>query len=130
MSKALQIIKKKLMTEKRITTDALQKLIKESNLDNEEKELLSDFIIDHNIDLVDDFEDEFKEEEHDATKEDLESVEEVSEEELNNLSKDLKDLPHGFGASLGYSMILDDVKTIDDAINEATLSMRQAKEKL
>ena len=63
------------MTEKRITTDALQKLIKESNLDNEEKELLSDFIIDHNIDLVDDFEDEFKEEEHDATKEDLESVE-------------------------------------------------------
>ena len=46
------------------------------------------------------------------------------------LSKDLKDLPHNFGATLGYSMILNDVKTIDDAINEATLSMRQAKEKL
>ena len=46
------------------------------------------------------------------------------------LSKDLKELPHGFGAALGYSMITDDVKTIDDAINEATLSMRQAKEKL
>ena len=46
------------------------------------------------------------------------------------ISKDLKELPHGFGATLGYSMILDDVKTIDDAINEATLSMRQAKEKL
>ena len=46
------------------------------------------------------------------------------------LSKDLKELPHGFGATLGYSMITDDVKTIDDAINEATLSMRQAKEKL
>ena len=46
------------------------------------------------------------------------------------LSKDLKELPHGFGATLGYSMIMDNVKTIDDAINEATLSMRQAKEKL
>ena len=46
------------------------------------------------------------------------------------LSKELKELPHNFGATLGYSMILDDVKTIDDAINEATLSMRQAKEKL
>ncbi len=46
------------------------------------------------------------------------------------ISKDLKELPHGFGATLGYSMITDDVKTIDDAINEATLSMRQAKEKL
>ena len=46
------------------------------------------------------------------------------------LSKELKELPHEFGATLGYSMILDDVKTIDDAINEATLSMRQAKEKL
>ena len=46
------------------------------------------------------------------------------------LSKELKELPHEFGATLGYSMITDDVKTIDDAINEATLSMRQAKEKL
>ena len=46
------------------------------------------------------------------------------------LSKELKELPHEFGATLGYSMILDDIKTIDDAINEATLSMRQAKEKL
>lgn len=44
--------------------------------------------------------------------------------------KELKELPHGFGATLGYSMIEDDIKTIDDAINEATLSMRQAKEKI
>ena len=51
-------------------------------------------------------------------------------EYTRKISKDLKELPHGFGATLGYSMILDDVKTIDDAINEATLSMRQAKEKL
>ena len=46
------------------------------------------------------------------------------------ISKELKTLPHEFGATLGYSMITDDIKTIDDAINEATLSMRQAKEKL
>ena len=46
------------------------------------------------------------------------------------ISKELKELPHDFGATLGYSMIEDDIKTIDDAINEATLSMRQAKEKL
>ena len=46
------------------------------------------------------------------------------------ISKELKELPHKFGATLGYSMIENDIKTIDDAINEATLSMRQAKEKL
>ena len=44
--------------------------------------------------------------------------------------KDLKELPHGFGAAIGYSMIEDDLKTIDDAINEATLEMRAIKEKL
>lgn len=46
------------------------------------------------------------------------------------LTKELKDLPHGFGASIGYSMIVDDIKTIDDAINEATLDMRTMKEKV
>ena len=52
------------------------------------------------------------------------------QEYIRKLSKEMKNLPHEFGASFGYSMITDDVKTIDDAINEATLSMRQAKEKL
>lgn len=42
--------------------------------------------------------------------------------------KELKNLPYGFGASIGYSMILDDVKTVDDAINEATIDMRNKKE--
>ncbi len=42
--------------------------------------------------------------------------------------KELKELPYGFGASIGYSMILDDVKTVDDAINEATIDMRNKKE--
>ena len=57
-----------------------------------------------------------------------------SESEVVNFNrkiiKELKELPYGFGATLGYSMITDDIKTIDDAINEATLSMREAKEKL
>ena len=44
------------------------------------------------------------------------------------LSKSLKDLPYGFGAAIGYSMITDNIKTIDDAINEATLDMESDKE--
>ena len=44
------------------------------------------------------------------------------------LSKEFKELPHNFGAAIGYSMILDDIKTIDDAINEASLDMRNKKE--
>jgi diguanylate cyclase (GGDEF)-like protein len=44
------------------------------------------------------------------------------------LYKELKELPHGFGAALGFSMIEDDIKTVDDAINEATLDMRTNKE--
>jgi len=46
----------------------------------------------------------------------------------NKLTKEFKTLPYGFGAALGYSMIKDDIKTIDDAINEATLEMRTEKE--
>ena len=42
--------------------------------------------------------------------------------------KELKELPYGFGATIGYSMIIDDVKTVDDAINEATIDMRNKKE--
>ncbi|MGN1000495.1 MAG: diguanylate cyclase domain-containing protein [Bacilli bacterium] len=44
------------------------------------------------------------------------------------LSKEMKNLPYHFGAAIGYSMILDDIKTIDDAINEATLDMKTDKE--
>ena len=46
------------------------------------------------------------------------------------LNKELKELPHGFGAATGFSMITDDIKTIDDEINEATLEMRTNKEKI
>lgn len=55
-----------------------------------------------------------------------------SESQIENytkkLTKELKKLPYGFGASIGYSMIKDDIKTIDDAISEATLEMKSKKE--
>ncbi len=44
------------------------------------------------------------------------------------LSKELKGLPHEFGAGVGYSIIEDEIKTLDDAINEATLEMITDKE--
>lgn len=55
-----------------------------------------------------------------------------SEHQIENytkkLTKELKKLPYGFGASIGFSMIKDDIKTIDDAISEATLEMKSKKE--
>ncbi len=47
---------------------------------------------------------------------------------IRKLNKEFKELAHGFGAALGYSMIQDAIKTVDDAINEATLDMRNNKE--
>lgn len=47
---------------------------------------------------------------------------------IRKLNKELKNIAHGFGAAVGYSMIIDAIKTIDDAINEATLDMRNNKE--
>lgn len=49
---------------------------------------------------------------------------------IKKLNKEFKELAHGFGAALGYSMITDGIKTIDDAVNEATLDMRNNKEEL
>ena len=46
------------------------------------------------------------------------------------VEKEMKNLPHDFGASVGYSMIEDDIKTLDDAINEATLEMMTKKQGL
>ena len=46
------------------------------------------------------------------------------------LGKEMKSLPHEFGAAVGYSMIQDKIKTLDDAINEATLEMIANKEDL
>lgn len=47
---------------------------------------------------------------------------------IRKLNKEFKELEHGFGAAVGYSMINDALKTVDDAINEATLDMRANKE--
>ena len=47
---------------------------------------------------------------------------------MKKLNKELKELSHGFGAAYGYSMITDAIKTIDDAVNEATLDMKNNKE--
>lgn len=47
---------------------------------------------------------------------------------IKKLNKEFKELSHGFGAAIGYSMITDEIKTIDDAVNEATLDMRSNKE--
>ena len=47
---------------------------------------------------------------------------------IRKLSKDLKDLSHSFGAAIGYSIITDEIKTIDDAINEATMDMKNNKQ--
>ena len=49
---------------------------------------------------------------------------------IRRLTKELKEISHGFGAAVGYSMINDGIKTIDDAINEATLDMRNNKEEI
>lgn len=47
---------------------------------------------------------------------------------LRKLSKEFKGLSHGFGAASGYSIITDAIKTIDDAVNEATIAMKENKE--
>lgn len=57
-----------------------------------------------------------------------------SEKQVNTytkkLFKEMKELPYDFGAGVGYSIIEDDIKTLDDAINEATLDMIASKEEL
>ena len=47
---------------------------------------------------------------------------------VNKLSREFEKLPYNFGAAIGYSMIEDEIKTIDDAINEANIAMREDKE--
>ena len=43
------------------------------------------------------------------------------------LKRELKKLPHSFGAAIGYSVINNEVKSIEDAINEASIMMRKDK---
>ncbi|WP_294353636.1 GGDEF domain-containing protein [uncultured Clostridium sp.] len=46
---------------------------------------------------------------------------------VNKLMKEFKNLPYEYGASIGYFMITSESTTIDDAINEAVLKMRENK---
>ena len=47
---------------------------------------------------------------------------------MRKLYKLMKDLPHEKGATLGYSMILNDAKLVEDAINDAILEIKKSKE--
>ena len=49
---------------------------------------------------------------------------------IRKLYKEFKNLPYEHGATIGYSMIENDMKTIEDAINEAVEDMRTKKEEL
>ena len=49
---------------------------------------------------------------------------------IHKLNKELKKLPYEYGAAIGYSMINDDIKTIEDAINEAIEDMKKQKAKI
>ena len=47
---------------------------------------------------------------------------------IHKLNKELKKLPYSYGAEFGYSFIENDLKTIEDAMNEAVESMKKLKE--
>ena len=49
---------------------------------------------------------------------------------IKKLNKEFKELPYEYGAAFGFSMIEDDLKLIDDAINEASILMIDNKENL
>lgn len=47
---------------------------------------------------------------------------------IHKLNREFKKLPYNYGAEFGYSMILDDIKTIEDALNDATKFLKEQKE--
>ncbi len=49
---------------------------------------------------------------------------------LKKITKEFKELTHGYGAAMGYSIINDEIKTIDDAVNEATIAMKEHKQSM
>ena len=50
-------------------------------------------------------------------------------EYMNKLLKLMRGVPKSLGVDAGYSMIFDEVKTVDDAINEAILMMMKSRDK-
>lgn len=49
---------------------------------------------------------------------------------IHKLNKEFKKLPYEYGAEFGYSIIVDDIKTIEDAIIEATDEMKKQKKNI
>lgn len=49
---------------------------------------------------------------------------------IRKLYKEFKNLPYEHGAAIGYSIITNDMKAIEDAINESVEDMRNKKEEL
>lgn len=47
---------------------------------------------------------------------------------IRKLNKEFKNLPYDYGAKIGYSMITNDLKTVEDAINEAVEDMKRIRE--
>ena len=46
---------------------------------------------------------------------------------IKKLIKEFKKLPYEYSAAIGFSMIVDDLKLVEDAINEASEKMRKNK---
>ncbi len=46
---------------------------------------------------------------------------------IHKLNKELKKMPYNYGAEFGYSIIENNLKTIEDALNEATQDMKNKK---
>jgi diguanylate cyclase (GGDEF)-like protein len=46
---------------------------------------------------------------------------------IRKLTKELDNLPYNYGGEFGYSMINDDLKTVEDALNEAVDAMKKQK---
>ena len=47
---------------------------------------------------------------------------------IRKLNKEFKKLPYEYGAAIGYSMVLNDAKTLEDAINESVDDMKNKKQ--
>ena len=46
---------------------------------------------------------------------------------MRKLYKEFKKLPYDYGVVMGYDTINDDIKLLEDAINEATVAMKEKK---
>lgn len=47
---------------------------------------------------------------------------------IHKLTKEFKNLPYEYGAAISYSMITDDIKSVEDAINEAVEAVKKQKQ--